>query len=241
MAEARQPIRLHNEQPAASDIGDAVQVAGSADPRSAVDTAPGRPKIFFILATDEALEVNSPRHIARLHKIQRGKWNSNRCRPTLLGNPSFGRPDPVPSGVAIASAGVCAPLFGDQSVALCTQRIDLKNVCVASVVTGVDDYLEVVIQFLADIPPKFSRYDSCRVGIGTSYTKVNVVPAIEYPYFGPLGRWLAFEGLPLQEVVDGSRLLPKGIVKCAVQSRGAIDPACLSYAKLFLAPSLPLG
>src|ERR1019366_2222590 len=101
MLEAQQAVRFDHEQPAAADVGDAVQFSGLADARCAIHPAPARPEIFLVLAADEALEIDTPDDVIRFHEIQRRKRNGNSGCPTKLGDAGFGSPDPVPAGVTI--------------------------------------------------------------------------------------------------------------------------------------------
>src|SRR5260370_24766685 len=124
MTESQQSVRLDDEQASAADIGNAMQLACPADPPRTIDAPPRRPQIFFIFAADEALEVDSPDYIVRLHEVQSGKRNRDCCGPASFGDTSFRGPHSVPAGITVTRAGVRTLLFRDQSVALRAQRLN---------------------------------------------------------------------------------------------------------------------
>src|SRR6185437_10732085 len=101
MAETGEPVRLDDEKATASNIGDASQFAGLADPSSAVDAPPSRPEILFVLSSDESLEVDAPYDIAGLHEVQGRKRNGDCGRPSACRNAGLGSPNTVPTGVTI--------------------------------------------------------------------------------------------------------------------------------------------
>src|SRR5216683_6838038 len=239
MAESRQSVRLDDEQASTADVGNSLQLASMTDPRGTIDAPPGRPEIFFIFAPDKTFKVDAPSDIARLHEIQGGKWDSHGGRPTPFCNTGFGGPDSVPSRVAIASAGICALLFGNQSVALRAQRINLKHVRIAPVVSRVDDDLEVVIQFLADIPSQFGCNNPFRIRVKARNAEIDFMLAVEDADFGFLGRCLPLKWLALQKVGNRAGLLPCGIIERAIQFRRTVNPACMSGPQRFLTPKLP--
>src|SRR5215469_11661627 len=156
MAEPRQPVRFHNEQPSAADVRDALQITSSANAPRSVNAAPRRPQILFVLATDETFEINTPSHVARLHEVQSRKGNCDCGGPALRRDSSFRGPYPIPPGITVACARVGTLFFCDQRVALRPQWIDLEYVRIAAIVRRIDDDLEVVVEFLADIPPELS-------------------------------------------------------------------------------------
>ena len=80
----------------------------------------------------------------------------------------------------------------------------------------IDNDFEIVIEFLADIPAEFGRYDSFWLGVQAGDAKVNLVLGIQDADFSLLGRSLSLEWFTLQEVLDGSGLLPEGIIKRTV-------------------------
>src|SRR5260370_21551891 len=163
-----------------------------ADPRGAIDAPPGRPQVFFILAADESLEVDPPDHIVRPHEVQSRKRNRDGGRPAAFRQTSFRGPYPVPPGIAVARARVCALLFRNQRVALCPQRINLEYVRVPPVVSRVDDDFKVVIQFLTDVPAQLGRNDPTWIGVETGDTEVDLVLVVENADFGVFSRRLSF-------------------------------------------------
>jgi len=62
---------------------------------------------------------------------------------------------------------------------------------------------------------------------------------VENADFGLFGGRLALERLALEEVVEGSGLLPERIVQGAVQARSMVNPAGLHTPNLFLKSGLP--
>src|SRR5207249_10054838 len=92
VAKADQPVELNDEQPATTNLRDAAKLAGLADLCGSVSSTPSRPEVFFVLPTDEALKVDSPNYVARLHEFQCGERNRDRGYTAMLGNPSIGSP-----------------------------------------------------------------------------------------------------------------------------------------------------
>src|SRR2546421_13025302 len=113
---------------------DALKRSGLADFGDAESASPCRPQILFVLSPDEALEVEAEGDIARRHQVDRGKWDGNRCSPTCRRLASGRSPHPIPSGIEVATRAL---LFHDQAVALCAQRVYLKDIGVAAVVCGI--------------------------------------------------------------------------------------------------------
>src|SRR5437667_3721705 len=216
MTKADEPVWFDYEQATAADFGDPVQFSGLANPGSTIDAPPARPKVFFVLPADESFEVDTPNHILRLHEVQRRKRNSHRGRPALLCDTTFGCPNAVPAGVPISRTAICALLFGNQSIALGPQRIDLKHVGITSVMRRVNDDLEVIVQFLTDIAPQFGRDDPFRIRVEARNAEIDFMLAVENADFGFFSRGLPLKGFPLQKVVNRTGLLPDGIVECSV-------------------------
>ena len=192
-----EPVRLDVEEATAPDIRYSMQLAGLADSGSPEDAPPARPQILFILAPDETFEVDPPDDVLRLHEIQAGKRNSHGRRPTLFRDSRFRSPNPIPSRVAIASATICALLFGNQSVSLCAQGINLEYVGVAAIVSRVDEDFEIVIQLLADVAPQLGGDDRLGIGIEAGDAEIHFVLCVEDTDFRFFSRRLPFIGLSL--------------------------------------------
>src|SRR3984893_1667429 len=84
MSETSKCVGLNDEQTPTPNVRNAVQLTSLADSGSAIDALPTGPEIFFVPAPNKALKINAPNHISRLHKIQRRKRNTDRCRPPVL-------------------------------------------------------------------------------------------------------------------------------------------------------------
>src|SRR5258708_24896225 len=84
MTKAPECVRFNNEEPSAANICDSVQFACLADFGDSECSTPAAPQVLFVLAANEALEIDSPYHVARAHDIQRRKWNPHRGRPSVF-------------------------------------------------------------------------------------------------------------------------------------------------------------
>jgi hypothetical protein len=94
-----------------------MQLSGLTDALHTIHTLPSRPGIVLILTANEALEVDPPSHIVRLHEIQGRERDGSGRSPTVFADPSLRSKNAVPSRVTIIIAtGVL--LFGNQSVTL---------------------------------------------------------------------------------------------------------------------------
>jgi hypothetical protein len=106
----------------------------------------------------------------------------------------------------------------DECVSLRAERIDLEDIGVAAVVSGVDHNLKIVIEFLAYIAAELGGHRSFHDRIVTRYAKVNLIPRVQHSYFRSLGRGLAFVGLSLFETRNRGSLLPERVVERAIQT-----------------------
>ena len=240
MAKADQPVGLNDEQPATTNLRDAAKLAGLADLCGSVSSTPSRPEVFFVLPADEALKVDSPNYVARLHEIQSGERNRDRGCPALLGNPSLGSPDAIPARVTVSSAPVRALFLRDQRIALSAERIYLKHVRITPVVRGVDDDFEIVVQFLGHITPQLGRDDPFWVRVEARDTEIDLVPVVQGADLGFFSGCLSFKWLPLQKLGNRRGLLPCGIVKRSVQFRSSLNSACARGSERLLGSQLPL-
>src|SRR6516164_8252806 len=164
--------------------------------------------------------------------------NLNRGCPAVFADMRLGGPYSVASGVSII-IGAAILLFCDQGVSLCAQRVDLKNVRVTSIVRGIDDDLEVVIQMLCGVAPQLGGHDFPRLRVEARYTEVHCMFCIKDANLGALGRGLSFVWLSLQEVGYRSCLLPQGIVQGAVQLWSTIHAGGTNRSQ-FVLPQRPL-
>ena len=96
--------------------------------------------------------------------------------------------------------------------------------------TLVNEYFKIVIQFLRDIAPEFCCHDLARCRIEASDAEVDPVFGVEDPYFGPLGRRLSFEWLPLKKIRNWSSLSPEWVIESAVHLRSAIHSDGTRYS-----------
>src|SRR5439155_13120038 len=151
MTEAPERVRLHNEEPPAPDLVDAAQFTGLADFCDAEDTPPSAPKVLFVLAADEPLEIDPPHYIARAHEVQGREGNLHSGCPAIIGDACLRGPNAVPSWIAILQ--LIRLLVCNESVSLCPQGVDLEDVGIAAIVPGINDDLEVIVQLLGDIAP----------------------------------------------------------------------------------------
>src|SRR5256884_248668 len=69
MVEASQAVGFHDEQTAAANLRDSMQLAGLADLVRTKRPAPRGPQILLVLSTNEALEVDPPHYFVRLHEV----------------------------------------------------------------------------------------------------------------------------------------------------------------------------
>ena len=98
---------------------------------------------------------------------------------------------------------------------------------------GIDDDLEVVVEFLADVPAQFGGNNSIGIGVEATDAEIDFMFAVKNPDLGFLGRRLAFKGFSLEKVVDGWGHLPERIIERAVQARCMVDTSRLGGAKGF--------
>ena len=109
------------------------------------------------------------------------------------------------------------------------------------VISIVDDDLEVVIQFLTDVPPQLGGHNPVGIGVETSDAEGDLVFVVNNTDLGSFSRGLPFIGLTLQEVGNWIGLLPKRIIERAIQLRSPVDTAGLRSSQRCLRPHLPLG
>src|SRR5215469_15722566 len=102
----------------------------------------------------------------------------------------------------------------------------------------VDDDLEVVVQFLGDIPAQLPGDNLAWIRIKAKNSEINIMLVIENANFG-LFRWrLPFEWLPLQEICDWTCHLPCGIVECAIKFRRMLNANRLGHSSRLLSSCL---
>ena len=104
-----------------------------------------------------------------------------------------------------------------------TQRIDLEDVSIAPVTPGVDHDLEIVIQFLTNIPAQLRGYGTVNSRIVARDSKVNFTPRIEHSYFRSLRSGAAFVRFSLPKIGDRGGLLPNRIIERTVQAWCTVD------------------
>ena len=168
----RKAIRLHDEQPAASNILNAFEVSGLRRLRNSESPPVGSPQIRLVFSADEPFEIHAPQHIRGMREVECGERNLDRCGPSIRADPSLRRPDAVPPGVEI-HAGVVPLLFDDEPVHLCPERIDLKHVRSAAVVIGIDEDFKMVVEVLAHVAAQFAGDDSRRIRIEAVNSKID--------------------------------------------------------------------
>ena len=149
MVETTKSIWLDDKQAPATDIVDAMQFTRLTDFIGTECSTPGAPEVFFVLSTNESLEVQPPNDIIGMHEIERRKRNGHRGRPSVLSDTSFRGPDSVPTRVAVL--GVASLFVGNHSVSLRAERVDLKYISIAAIVLRVDDDFKIVIQLLRHV------------------------------------------------------------------------------------------
>src|SRR5205807_3246307 len=93
-------------------------------------------------------------------------------------------------------------LVSDKRIPLCSEGIDLEDIRIASVMAGIDDDLEIIIQFLGKVAAELSGDRAACSRIMTRDADIDFIPRIQQPHFGSLGRWLAFVGLSLLEICN---------------------------------------
>src|SRR5207245_2762250 len=96
--------------------------------------------VLLILATDKTLEIEPPDHVPRLHEVERREGNLDGSCPSIGGNMCHRHPHSIPTRVEVRITGLTS--FVDESVALRSQRINLKCVSVATVVGRIDHNLD---------------------------------------------------------------------------------------------------
>ena len=77
---------------------------------------------------------------------------------------------------------------------------------------GIDNDLEIVIQFLADVAAEFSGEDALRMGVEAGNAEVDFALAVEDANFRLLRRRAPFKGLALPKVGNWSCLEPEWII-----------------------------
>src|ERR1700756_3597852 len=106
MIKSSKSIRFNDEEATAADFGDPVQFSGLAYFCRAEGSPPAAPKVFFVLAANESLKVDSPNHVSGTHEVQCRKRNFDRCRPSICADSCFRSPHPVPARIAVLCVAV---------------------------------------------------------------------------------------------------------------------------------------
>src|SRR5438876_4730305 len=213
---SREGVRLNDKQPSASYILDTSQVSRLRYLGNAKCSSIRRPQVFFVLAPDEALEIESPKHFFGMREIQSRERYFYGDGPAITDDTRVRAPHPIPTSIEI-DVRVVFLLFDDQAIHLCPQRIDLEDVTSTPVMIRIDENLEVVIQILANIAAEFPGDDARRIRIETMNAKIDGVSRVQNPHFCFLSRWLALERFPLTKIRDRFCQLPKRIVQSAVK------------------------
>ena len=102
----------------------------------------------------------------------------------------------------------------------------------------VDDDLEVVVQFLTDVPTQLGRHNVAWIGVEAMNAEVHIVFVIENTDFGLLRGCLSFERLPLQKIGNRASHLPLGIVDCAIKFRRMLNPSCVGRSSYLFGSDL---
>src|SRR5262249_32337056 len=144
--------------------------------------------------------------------VKCGEWDGNRCSPALIGDLGFGSPDAIPARVAVLSLTEFF-LVSNEGIALRAERIDLEYICVATVVSGVNDDFKIVIQLLSDVAAQLRGSDAARIRRGASDCKIDFAARVENADFCELRGGPAFERFALSEIGDCLGLLPKRIIQ----------------------------
>ena len=129
-------MRLDNKQSAAADLADAAQFSSFGNFSDTKDAEVRRPEVLFVLAPDEALEVQAPCDVLRLCEIQSGKRDADSSGPPRGGYLRFRGPHTIPTGIEVLT--LRAVLFSDQTICLGAQRVELEDICIPPVVRGID-------------------------------------------------------------------------------------------------------
>src|SRR6266568_247559 len=140
----------------------------------------------------------------------------------------LGFPYAIPSRVSIAQAAIRDLLLGDQSVSLCTKRVDLEYVRIPPIMSRVDDDLEVVVQLLTDVPTQFGGNNPCGIGVNAGYSEIHFMLCVEDADFCSFSRSMSLVRLSLQKVCRRMSLTPPRIIESPIQFGSAINWARLS-------------
>src|SRR5215472_12151511 len=106
MVKSPQRIGLDDKEATAADLRDPMQLSRLAYLCRAECSSPATPKVFFILAANESLKIDSPNHIFGTHEVQRRKGNLNRRCPPLCANSRFRSPHSVPPRIAVLCTAI---------------------------------------------------------------------------------------------------------------------------------------
>src|SRR5207237_6492496 len=166
-----------------------MQFAGLADSGGPVRSSPTRPKILFVLAADEAFEIDAPDNVPRAHEVQGRKRDGNRRGPPLFGDSCFRCPHAIPPWITVSQTRLGTQFLGDESVTLSAKWIDLVNVRVPPIMGGVYDDFKVIIQFLGDIPPQFCSNDLLGFGVTAGDADIDLMLGVNDPNFGLFCWW----------------------------------------------------
>src|SRR5215471_11017247 len=111
----------------------------------------------------------------------------------------LGSPNSIPPGIAISEAGVGSLLLRDQRISLGAKWVDLENIGIAAVVCRIDDDLEVIVQFLADVSSQLRGHDTGGVRIEAGDSKENCGSGVKGSNLRLFGRFLSLKWLSLRE------------------------------------------
>src|SRR5439155_21669625 len=201
-----QHVRFQNEEPAAADVADACQCPVLRNLGNTECPAISAPEILARHRRGEQVEVDSPDDILRLREIQSGEGNADGGGPPDVADARRRCPHAVPSGIKILPFG--AFLFGNQSVELRAERVELEYIGVAAIVSCVNRDREVIVQILLQVSAQFGGHDTRWIRVVTRDPEINLVAGVQNADFGFPGRRLALIRLALPEVAHGLRLMP---------------------------------
>ena len=88
----------------------------------------------------------------------------------------------------------------------------------------IDDDFKVVVQLLAHVASQLSSDRPLTVGIAASDPEIDLIMGVDDTHFCGLGGRLAFVGLALAKVGDGSGLQPEWVVQSPVDSGSVSNP-----------------
>ena len=99
----------------------------------------------------------------------------------------------------------------------------MKDVSIAAVAAGIYEDFEGVVEVLRQVAPELGCDNAFGFRIKTVDSKIDGAVRVQNPHFGLLRGCAAFVRLPLAEVRDRLRLLPKRVVECPIGARRSLD------------------